>query len=108
MRRASGASDDHLNPAPGGLAREIGRAIRRTMRRGNVDLVSDPKLLQCLPGLAHNLKVGIASHHDGNQGLAHQSPLNYFFSARVAMSFRQSPPSKRTLSHPSSPPSPPP
>src|SRR4029077_4099053 len=66
MRCTTSSSDDDANAPVDGLAHEIGSAVRRTVRRGDVDFVSNAEFLQRLARLAHNLKVGITAHHDGN------------------------------------------
>src|SRR3984893_4009634 len=72
MGCTTSSGDDDANAPVDGLAREIGGAVRRTVRRGDVDFVSNAKFFQRLAGLAHNLKVGITAHHDGNQRFAHE------------------------------------
>ena len=71
MRRPASPGNDHANPAPRSLPRKVGGTIRRPVRRSNVDLITDPKLLQSFPSLAHNLKVRITPHHNRNQSLTH-------------------------------------
>src|SRR5271157_3442716 len=41
------------------------------MCRGYVNLIRDAELVERLAGLAHDLQIGIASHHDGNLWLGH-------------------------------------
>src|SRR5580698_5464791 len=74
MCRPASSCDDHANPAPSSLPRKVGRPVRRSVRRSNINLITDPKLLQSFPGLAHNLKVRITPHHNRNQSLTHLSP----------------------------------
>ena len=76
VRRAAGSRDNHANAAARGFTRKVRRAIRRAMRRSHIDLVSNPKILERLRRLAHDVEVGITAHHNRNQWLTHEYPSN--------------------------------
>src|SRR6267154_764695 len=71
MRSPARPRDDHLNPAPRSLPRKIRRPVRRPVCRRHIHLVSNPKLLQRLPRLAHNLEIRITPHHNRHKCLTH-------------------------------------
>src|SRR5438094_10197031 len=71
MRRTAGSSNDHANAASGSFARIFGSSFWRAMCRGYIDLIFNAKIFQRLSRLAHDLKIGIAPHHNRNQQFAH-------------------------------------
>src|SRR5260370_16881594 len=75
MGRATRAGDDDADAASSSVARVFCGTIGRTVRRGYVNLVGNPETLERFASLAHNLKVGVAAHHDRNQGFAQFTPF---------------------------------
>src|SRR5260370_21902444 len=75
MGRATRAGDDDADAASSSVARVFCGTIGRTVCRGYVNLVGNPETLERFASLAHNLKVGVAAHHDRNQGFAQFSPF---------------------------------
>src|SRR5438445_208339 len=102
VRRTTRARDDHTNSARGRFLRVLRCPFRRTVRRSHVDFISDSESFQGCGRLPHDIQIGITSHDDRNQCLAHEPPSrlngnwkrrNYFFSALAAMSLRYCAPS---------------
>jgi hypothetical protein len=66
MRGSARSCHNHANTATGSLFRVIGGAIGRAVRGSDVDLIRNPKFVESLGCLAHDLQIGVAAHYDGN------------------------------------------
>jgi hypothetical protein len=64
MRSPTGSGNNHADAAARSSARIVRRAIRRPVRRGDVDFVTDPETLERFRGLAHDIEIGITTHHN--------------------------------------------
>ena len=64
MCGATGSCDDHANAAISRFAREFCGSLWRTVGRGDINFIADPETLKRLGGFAHDLKIGVASHHN--------------------------------------------
>jgi len=75
MSGSARAGDDDPNPASGSVAGKLRGTLRRAVSRSHVNLVRDAKFFQRFGAFLHDLEIGITSHHNRYQWLAHQSPL---------------------------------
>ena len=98
VRGATGAGDDHLQPAVGGAPAVVEHLVGHPVRRHHVGLVGDAELRQRLGGVLHHRPVGVGPHHDADLGSAHslvspRSPANQAaaWRARSRQSSRSSP-----------------
>ena len=64
MSGSACAGDDHANAAVGSFAGIVCGSVGRAVGRRHVYFVVDAESLERLPGLAHDFKIRVASHHD--------------------------------------------
>src|SRR5215469_2055294 len=72
MGRSPGAGDNHLDAPLCGLAGVLRCPVGRAVRRSNVNLVSDPKIVETLARLLHDLEIGVTAHDNRNHRFVHR------------------------------------